>query len=169
MSRQPRPFTVGLIQMRCSTDPDDNLRAGVRRCCARPRIAAPRSPACPSCFAPSTSARPRTPRGSIWPSRFPARPPTALRPVAQRNAHGRRRLDLRAPRSRALPQHGRRHRRRRHAPRPLSQDAHSRRPALLREVLLHSRRPRVSGVRHRRSPGSGPSFAGTSGIPKPPG
>ena len=26
MNREPRPFNVGLIQMRCSTDPDDNLR-----------------------------------------------------------------------------------------------------------------------------------------------
>ncbi len=26
MKRQPRPFTVGLIQMRCSVDPDDNLQ-----------------------------------------------------------------------------------------------------------------------------------------------
>src|SRR5918993_1655940 len=26
MSRTARPFTVGLVQMRCSTDPDDNLR-----------------------------------------------------------------------------------------------------------------------------------------------
>jgi N-carbamoylputrescine amidase len=26
MSHEPRPFTVGLIQMRCSTNPDDNLR-----------------------------------------------------------------------------------------------------------------------------------------------
>ena len=28
MNQEPRPFTVGLIQMRCSTDPDDNLRPG---------------------------------------------------------------------------------------------------------------------------------------------
>ena len=36
MKRQPRPFTVGLIQMRCSTDPDDNLQ----RACALLREAA---------------------------------------------------------------------------------------------------------------------------------
>ncbi len=38
MSRPPRPFAVGLIQMRCSDDPDDNLR----RACDRLREAAGR-------------------------------------------------------------------------------------------------------------------------------
>src|SRR5262249_37438052 len=36
MSRPPRPFAVGLIQMRCSDDPEDNLR----RACDRLREAA---------------------------------------------------------------------------------------------------------------------------------
>src|SRR2546430_11224913 len=40
-------------------------------------------------------------------------------------------------------------RRRREPPRALPEDAHSRRPALLREVLLHAGRPRLPGVRHR--------------------
>ena len=52
------------------------------------------------------------------------------------------------------------------ARRRLPQDAHSRRSALLREVLLHARRPRLPGVRHRRSAGSARSSAGTSGIPR---
>ena len=43
-----------------------------------------------------------------------------------------------------LPQHRRHHRRRRHAPRHLPEDAHPGRPALLREILLHARRPRLS-------------------------
>ncbi len=38
MSRPPRPFAVGLIQMRCSEDPDDNLR----RACDHLREAAGR-------------------------------------------------------------------------------------------------------------------------------
>jgi N-carbamoylputrescine amidase len=38
MDRSPRPFTVGLIQMRCSDDPEDNLRRG----CAMLRTAAER-------------------------------------------------------------------------------------------------------------------------------
>ncbi len=29
MNQKPRPFHVGLIQMRCSTDPDDNLRRAI--------------------------------------------------------------------------------------------------------------------------------------------
>ena len=82
---------------------------------------------------------------------------------------GRRRLDLRAAGGRGLPQHGGRPRRRRLAPRPLPQDAHPRRPALLREVLLHPRRPRLPGVRDRARAGSARSSAGTSGIPRPPG
>src|SRR5580693_885523 len=36
--RSPRPFTVGLIQMRCSVDPEDNVRRG----CAMLRAAAER-------------------------------------------------------------------------------------------------------------------------------
>ena len=36
--------------------------------------------------------------------------------------------------------------------RPLPQDAHPRRPALLREVLLHARRPRLPRLRHRGRP-----------------
>ena len=38
MSRPPRPFAVGLIQMRCSDDPEDNLG----RACDRLREAARR-------------------------------------------------------------------------------------------------------------------------------
>src|SRR5271166_114012 len=38
MSLKQRPFTVGLIQMRCSTDPDEN----VERACAMLRQAASR-------------------------------------------------------------------------------------------------------------------------------
>src|SRR5437763_763813 len=38
MNRAPRPFTVGLVQMRCSADSEDN----VRRACAALREAAGR-------------------------------------------------------------------------------------------------------------------------------
>ena len=39
MKRQPRPFTVGLIQMRCSVNPDDNVqrRRALLRQAARKR------------------------------------------------------------------------------------------------------------------------------------
>ena len=43
-----------------------------------------------------------------------------------------------------LSQHRRHHRRRRLDPRHLPQDAHPRRPALLREILFHARRHRLS-------------------------
>ena len=39
-------------------------------------------------------------------------------------------------------------------------------PLLLREVLLHPRRPRLPGLRHPARPRSAPSSAGTSGIPE---
>ena len=51
----------------------------------------------------------------------------------------RRGAALRAARGGRLPQHGGRPRRRRHDRGPLPQDAHPRRSALLREVLLHAR------------------------------
>ena len=58
-------------------------------------------------------------------------------PLFERRAAGR------------LPQHRGRPRRRRRGRGPLPQDAHPGRPALLREVLLHARRPRLPGLRHR--------------------
>src|SRR5215468_6470924 len=64
--------------------------------------------------------------------------------AARRRARRRRRrLALRAPRAGPLPQHRGRDRRRRPDPRALPQDAHPRRSALLREVLLHARRYRL--------------------------
>ncbi len=58
------------------------------------------------------------------------------------------RLALREARERALPQHRRRHRRRRFAARHLPQDAHPGRSALLREILFHARRHRLSRLEH---------------------
>ena len=50
--------------------------------------------------------------------------------------------------------------------RQLPQDAHPRRSALLREVLLHARRPRVPRLRHARAAASARWSAGTSGTPR---
>ena len=50
---------------------------------------------------------------------------------------------LRTPRGRAIPQHGRGVRRGREHSREIPEDAHPRRPRLLREVLLHPRRHRL--------------------------
>ena len=51
-------------------------------------------------------------------------------------------------------------------PRPLSQDAHSGRSALLREVLFHSRRPGFPQLRYALRPHRRRWSAGTSGIRK---
>ena len=51
-----------------------------------------------------------------------------------------------------LSQHRRDHRRRRHLSRHVPQDAHSRRPALLREVLFHAGRSRFSRLEHALRP-----------------
>ena len=48
----------------------------------------------------------------------------------------------------------------------LPQDAHPRRSALLREVLLHAGRPGLSRVRHALRPRRRAASAGTSGIPE---
>ena len=49
---------------------------------------------------------------------------------------------------------------------PLPQDAHPRRSALLREVLLHARRSRLPLLRHALRPHRARWSAGTSGIPE---
>ncbi len=74
--------------------------------------------------------------------------------VCEEARRGGRGVALRKARRGAVPQHRGGHRRRRLAARHLPQDAHPRRPALLREVLLHARRyrlPRLEDeVRHHR-------------------
>ena len=70
----------------------------------------------------------------------------AFQQFAEEARRRRRRLALREARRRALPQHRGHHRRRRIAARHLPQDAHPRRSALLREVLLHAGRHRLPGV-----------------------
>ena len=50
---------------------------------------------------------------------------------------------------------------------PLSQDAHPRRSAVLRKVLLHARRPGLPLLRHALRAHRARWSAGTSGIPKP--
>ena len=71
----------------------------------------------------------------------------------QRAGRGADMLDVRETRRRPLPQHHSCDRRRRHISGQVPQDAHPRRPGLLREVLFHSRRPWLQGVqdqvRHR--------------------
>ena len=94
-SHAARPFTVGLVQMRCSTDPDDNVRRAVR--------GAPRGGAAggagrlPARAVPHAVFLPGRGRRALRPRR--ADPRTDDRGAGRRRAgdgHGRRRLDLRA-------------------------------------------------------------------------
>ena len=145
-------FKVGLVQMAMSRRPGRQRRAGRR---GRARGGAGRrrrSSACRSCSARRTSARARTRRSSTWPSRSRAHDRGARRAAAKDAGVAVVVPDLRAARGRPLPQHRGRPRRRRRAAGPLPQDAHPRRPALLREVLLHAGRPRLPRVRHAGRP-----------------
>ncbi len=88
-------------------------------------------------------------------------------PRLQRDRRRPRRQPLRAPRPRPLPQqHRRHHRKGRPHRRHLPQDAHPRRSSLLREVLLHPRRPRLQSDHHHRRQNRHLSLLGTSGTPK---
>ena len=167
MSGRSRPFRAALIQMRCSTDPDDNLR----RACEMLREAASkgrRSPACPSCSGPSTSARPRTPPGSTWPSRSPARRPR-LWPESRarrawswsaRSSRGGRRESITTPRSSSTP-----------TARSAGGIARCTSPTIRCTTRSITSRPATSASRRSDagSPASARWSAGTSGIPRPPG
>ncbi len=108
------------------------------------------SSACPSCSPRSTSARSED--HQYFDSRKPSRAPRASFgrwpgnlgwSSSPRSSSGARRASTT---TRRCP------RRRRRAPGPLPQDAHPRRPALLREILLHARRPRLPVVEHAKGP-----------------
>ena len=130
--------------MRCSADPDDNLTRALRA----HREAAGRGAklvCLPELFrTPVLLPDARTTRASTWPSRSRARRPRRSAQVARET---RRRRSSRRCSSGARP--GVYHNTAvvidadgtlaRHLP----QDAHPRRSALLREVLLHARRPRL--------------------------
>ena len=150
--------------MSCSADPAENLAKAewrIREAAGGAR----RSSACRSCFARSISAARRTPNCSIWPSRFPGHPPRRSGKLArelkvviiaslfERRAAGR------------VSQHGGDPRRRRRNRGPLPQDAHPRRSAVFREILLHAGRSGIPQFRHalrahRRAGVLGPVVSG---------
>ena len=76
----------------------------------------------------------------------------ALGRAGRRARRRDRRLPLREARRGPLPQHRRHHRCRRHVPGQVPEDAHPGRPAVLREVLLHPRRPRLPELGHPLRP-----------------
>ena len=145
----PSRFRVGCVQMRCGTDPEANVEravAGVREAAGRGAGIV----CLPELF--RTQYFCQTEDAGLFDlaeadSGPDQRPHGRAREGA---AGGDRGLALRAPRRGRLPQHRRRARRRRPDGRPLSEDAHPGRPALLREVLLHAGRPRLPRLRHPR-------------------
>ncbi len=162
----PSNFRIGLIQMACGMDPNENLAKAewrIREAAGRGRADRLLSR---NCSARSISAAKNTPPCSTWPNRSPAPPRESFTALAARTEHRDRRLGVRAPHRRGLSQHGGRHRRRRRAARPLPQDAHPRRPAVFREILLHPRRPGLPLLRHPLRAHRARWSAGTSGIPK---
>ena len=101
-SRTARPFTVGLVQMRCSADPEDNLL----RACDGLREAARRGArvAClPELF--RTEYFCQREDAALFDLAEPIPGPTSerLSAVARETGMVRRRVDLRAPRGGDLP------------------------------------------------------------------
>ena len=150
------PFNIGLIQQAVSESADATLDAAERGI----REAAERG-AQIICLqelfnAPVLLQSRRSASASTWPSRFPGPTVDAMQtlakelevvlivPIFERQA------------ARRLSQLGRDHRRRRLAARRVSQDAHPRRSALQREVLLHAgRRDARRAHDASRAPASG--------------
>ena len=169
MSLTPRPFTVGLIQMRCSTDPDDNLAPGVRHA-ARGRR--PRGPGrLPARAVPHPVFLPGRGRRAVRPGRADPRPDHRGR---WRRSRARRGWSWSA-RSSSAGRPGIYHNtavvldadgtlRGRYRKMHIPDD-----PLYYEKYYFTPGDLGFPGVRHVVSPGSGPSSAGTSGIPKPPG
>ncbi len=89
----------------------------------------------------------------------------------QADRHGHRRPDVRGGRQgqRDLLQHRGRHRRRRHVPRQVPQDAHPARQGLLGEVLLPARATSATRSSRRPSARSASTSATTGTSPRAPG
>ena len=152
--------------MAMSTDPAENLEKAVAKVGRGGAAGAPQVVCLPELYrvALLLPEGGRTP-SSTWPRPSPGRAPrrsaaaakrhgvVVVVPIFERRAAG------------PLPQQRRHHRRRRRDRGPLPQDAHPRRPALLREVLLHPGRPRLPAF-DTRPAGSARSSAGTSGTPR---
>ena len=147
-------FHIGLAQFACSLNPDENL-AKLLSLSARPRAKGRRSSACRSCSARSTSAARKCARCSTWPSRFPGPTTERFGKVAHEStvswssrrcsSGARRAFTTTRPRSSTPTAQLLGH---------LPQDAHPRRSALLREVLLHAGRSRLPQLRHAHSAAS---------------
>ena len=160
---QRAKFRVGLIQMACSKDPNENLAKAewrIREAAGRGRADHLRAGAVPVAV-----LLPRRERRAVRPGRAdPRAHQRGFTRLARGAGGGDHRLDLRAAHGGRLSQHRAGHRCRRHAARHLPQDAHPGRSAVLREVLLHARRPGLPLLRHAFRAASRRWSAGTSGI-----
>ena len=148
---QSKPVSVALVQMTCTEAKEPNVEKALARIAE----------------AAGSGAQHRLPAGAVrrailLPERRPS-PVRRGRADSRADERGpgrrgeeawrrRRRLALRAAGAGPVSQHGGRLRCRRLAGRHVSQDAHSRRSAVLREVLLHAGRPRLPELRHEVRP-----------------
>ena len=142
-----RKYKVGLVQMRMGPDPDANLETAI----AHIREAAKRG-ANIVCLPELFRAQYFCQREDI--KLFDLAEPIPG-PIDDQTCRGCTRepgrdrcFVVRASCARALPQHGRHARAGRQHHQRLSQDAHSRRSALLREVLFHAGRSWIQGRRY---------------------
>ena len=119
---------------------------------ARPPRGARRSSACRNCSARSISAARRMRELFALAEPIPGPSTEALGSLARELRVVIDRVAVRAARGGPVSQHGGGHRHRRRNRGAVSQDAHPRRSAVLREVLLHARRSRVSEFRHAVRP-----------------
>ena len=158
-------YNVGLVQMRMGADPEANFASAVRHIHEAARLGA--NIVClPELFRAQYFCQ-REDIAAFRPGRADSRAVNreACRGCAQ-GSRGHRRLALRAPRAGALSQHRRYAERRWRHRRRLSQDAHSGRSALLREVSTSLRAISVFRPSTRHSAAWARWSAGISGIPK---
>ena len=143
MKRSSSIVKLGLLQTSCSPDPAANLTKTLAFA-ARAAKQGARIICTQELFRSQYFCQSEDHENFELAEPIPGPSTAGLSKARQKTLRRHHRLALREARLRPLPQHRRRHRRRRRTPRHLPQDAHPRRPALLREILFHSRRPRLS-------------------------
>ena len=162
-------FTIAAVQMKIAPDRETQPRQG-RGGHRRGREARRRrSSACRSSSPAITSARRKTRRSSISPSRSPGRSEARLAAAAKANKVVVVGSLFEKRMAGVYHNTATVHDAERQLARPLPQDAHPGRPALPGEVLLHPGRPRLQGFHHAARRRSGRSCAGTSGTRRRPG
>ncbi len=158
--------TLGLVQMRCAAEPEENLGARPSRRSARRRRAGAQIICLPELFRSQYFCQiedheyfelaeeipgPRTRRLRQWRAR---RASVIIASLFEKRGAG-----LYHNTAAIIDADG-------ELPREVSQDAHPGRPALLREVLFHAGRSRLSAVADALCARSASAFAGTNGIPR---